>query len=305
MGPMLPTPASFAPQYLSAGTIPGGRGLSPAIWTPVAKSMLDGTGNPPLYDFWDDFTDLAEVSATGQAGRWYAFIDTTGTWTAYGTSTTGDCGGVGKLTITADTDKAGILTPLKSGGGIRINKSPFASTANTTVTPTQAPIVAFECRFKLAAITANVQSLFIGLGEEGLATTNGLITTGEALADKDLVGFSMLDQGSALEFSYKKSGTTAVSTSGLKTMVADTWTKVGFIYNPDFNGLYSLKVYVDGTQVVAGSVLRSIIDNALNAAGSTVTFPTGEMLTPYLGIQTKSTTDVTVYFDWVRAYMGG
>lgn len=155
----------------------------------------------------------------------------------------------------------------------------------------------FEARLKLASVTDDNTAFFVGLGEEGLAAADTLVDDTAALASKDMIGFNTLcADGDALLFSYRKAGQ-AVQTVALDTssavLTADTYVKVGFVYDPKEVTAKRIKLYVNGVE-------QSTYVTGANIAAAT--FPDGEELAPLLATKNgdAGTTAHEVYMDFWR-----
>jgi hypothetical protein len=162
----------------------------------------------------------------------------------------------------------------------------------------------FEARFQCpSALSLSAQSTFIGMSEEGLAAANTILDAG-TMADKDLIGFNIAEAApGVLSFVYRKAGQ-ALQTpiAALTTLVAGTWYKVGFVYDPDAPPSQRITVYLDnveqGTYVTA-------TDIAPDATTGTVTFPDGEQLAILAGCKAFSADITTLYLDWVSFWQQG
>lgn len=149
--------------------------------------------------------------------------------------------------------------------------------------------VAFETRINVSAIVT--QNIFLGLGEEGLAANNGIFGDTGTIADKDLVGFFVAEgAGATVLARYNKAGAGGVTTSvaTAATLVADTWVKLGFTFEPEKSDLFTW--YVDGEIV-----------GTFNGLSSTL-FPGGEELALYLNIKEGTNAARKLRSDWVRLY---
>lgn len=101
----------------------------------------------------------------------------------------------------------------------------------------------FECRLKTSTIADTKHAIFIGLGDTmTLSATVPLTATG-ALADENAVGFHRPEgDGDGIDFSYKADGVTAVvQLADAVVPVADTYVKLGFVYEPTTGVLTAYK----------------------------------------------------------------
>lgn len=222
------------------------RGPSPSIWDdcPVLAILNDpGLG---IYDFQDFISGGLITSPTTEAalvGYPVSGFSSDATQVAYGnatfTTTVNDAGTFALANTTNDhaTNIRSAITPY------RISQT-FGD-------------FFFECRFKTALIATTENSFFVGVMEDTAGTVAvPLLTTGE-LADKNLVGFHKPEANTTtFNGSYKADGITAVAVnSGIGTLVADTYVKVGMRFKSADKKLY---YYVDG---VEQTTKKSIPDN--------------------------------------------
>ena len=134
----------------------------------------------------------------------------------------------------------------------------------------------FEVRFKVGQVTDSYNA-FLGLSEEGLAAANTISDAG-ALADRDLLGFAILEaDGDSVDFVYNKASAGGVTTKidGLKTLAADTFVNLGFCYDPAAPADRRIAVFVDNVE-------QSTYVTATNIAAAT--FPDAEELAFLAGL---------------------
>jgi hypothetical protein len=176
----------------------------------------------------DDF-DLSAAAAAPLA-----------TWTV--TETAGGCtqllidatGGVLQLTNEATTDN--------SGQQVQLIQESFRLTVGKKLW--------FEVRFRCPCADVTDLDLFLGLAE----TEN--ITAVEDDMPANGVGFYKDDDAVGTIFlASSDNGTNIVSPAAVKTLVANTWTRLGFYFNGGATGAATITPYVDG---VAGTPLTSI-----------------------------------------------
>lgn len=248
--------------------------LSPKIWSQVQRAALTPDGHAPsrfIYDDFDCFVAGEAVTSNAatyvsSSGAWTSYEDTGGTIAQIAT----DENGVVVLTTDADDNQENWL-----GRGSATSVCGLISD-----TAGDDKFMAYECKFKTSAVVGN---LFVGLTEEGLAAAD-TITDAGAMADKDLIGFYALEGApTTLKFGYKKAGQTIQDVATVKTIAADTYYNVGFIYDPAADPTQRIRVYVDNAEVVAARV------TATNIAAAT--FPDGEELNLLFGH--KNVTDIT------------
>ncbi len=125
----------------------------------------------------------------------------------------------------------------------------------------------FEARIKTSTITDAKHNIFLGLMDSTAVTATVPITAAGALADVNLVGFKRPESarstagtgGAIMNTVYKANGVTAVTVQNdAVTLVADTFTKLGMVFEPavdpqgssvgDASGKYLLSFYQDGVR---------------------------------------------------------
>lgn len=257
-----------------------GQRLSSGLWLPVWKQMGDDPSRVAFY--FDDFRNFSKHISSQNTQQYASYIDTGVTiqQSAVMDPTNGDCGVIEIAGNDADNDEGSITT-----GG---------NTGTLAVITASSPCgVVFEARVKKAAITANSSAFFIGLAEEGLAAADTLINDTGALADKDFVGFQLLhDSGAGVDAVWRKAGgavTNPTSGTDIATMVADTYVKLGFIYQPWAVAEKRLSFYVNGVEAgVFGTQAN------LEAA----TFPSGEELAMLFATKVGSAVESKLQMDW-------
>lgn len=153
----------------------------------------------------------------------------------------------------------------------------------------KARMLAFEARIRVSQITA--QSLFVGMAEEGLAAADTISDAG-ALAAKDFIGFRVLEADpDGLDIVYKEAaGAEQVVKEEAQVLVASTWYKVGFLYDPSASTSRKVSFFVDN--VDCGSYVT-----AANIAAAA--FPDEEELAILLGIKAHAAADKIMDVDWV------
>lgn len=253
-----------------------GRGLSANLWERWRSRTRNANDlTEDGIQHYTDFCNFGVASGTNYAG-WGVHLDTGNTIREIAT----EVGGVVRFS-TDDTDNDSC--ELCSGGN--------GTTAGTLVKiPSSAgDVVIFECRWRPSQVT-NTYCAFVGVTEEGTAVDDGMFSDAGATADKDKIGFQVLEaDGDALEFIYKKAGQTAQVTSGLKAIAANTWYRLGFVYDPNLPTATRLRVYIDNAHVA------SITGASIAAA----TFPSSEELAIAAGLKNGSAAASSFDVDWV------
>ncbi len=249
------------------------RGPQPNLWsrwagrTRTANSMCDGG-----IQFFDDFCNFGVGSGTVYRG-WGIYLDTGNTIQEIPT----EIGGVIHIaTDGTDNDNCALC----SGGNVGVLVKIPSSAGD---------VVIFDSRVRFTQVTSTYDA-FIGLTEEGRAIDDGLFTDADAPADCDKIGFQVVaSAGSALEFTYKKAGQTAVVTSGLKTIAAATWYRLGFIYDPGLPAASRLRVYIDNAYTGTSFTSTQI---------AAATFPSSEEMAVTMGIKNGGAAASSIDVDW-------
>ena len=152
--------------------------------------------------------------------------------------------------------------------------------------------IAFECRIKKASIGDNGLSFFVGLAEEGLAAADTLVDNTGALASKDMIGFSVLqDNGEELDFTWRTAGQTTQVHANVADMVADTYMKMGFLYDPgNHPDDKKIKIFIDNGVEESVYVTQTNLDAA--------TFPDDEELSLLLATKVGTAAESKLQMDW-------
>jgi hypothetical protein len=150
----------------------------------------------------------------------------------------------------------------------------------------------FEARWKLNTITD--VGIFVGLAAEADVAVNFLAdNTGDLVATADAIGFHVLTATpTAVGTTYQKGSATkqAVET-GVHTLVADTYVKTGFIYDPSRDDDNQITFFVNGAPQTTKVTATNI---------ATATFPDSVNLTLMATAKTGEGTTKTVTMDWWR-----
>ena len=251
------------------------RGLSARIWgrLPI-KNWSVGLGGGRF--FFDDFLNHPAHISAQTIGNYASYISTGVTLKQAAGEATGAIEVAGN---DADNDEGSIISGGGAGGMVALDA-------------TGAGRVAFECRFKKASIANNALGFFVGLSEEGSQGDNAMADNTGVIADKDFIGFHVLaDDGDSLDFTWRKSGETVQVHADIATMAADTYMKMGFLYDPAHPADKRIKIFVDNG--VEESVY--VTQTQLEAA----TFPDDEELCLFLATKQMAGTDaVLAQMDW-------
>jgi len=267
-------------------------GPSPILWArcDVARILRDpGYG----YMISDDFVNYTNTATTVANASGYPVFEGDCTMKGSGTA-----GGIIQLFGTTDNEEAALQIggSAVSGGASASFVIPAASTSGKELW--------FEARVKKSAITNSLGGFFVGLASEGSGVADFIADAGNDFADVDLLGFwnDETDDsvGSHVHVVTQKTGAafdTIIDTAA--TLVADTYVKLGFHYQPDsIDAAKRVEFFVNGTANATG-VGETSGDATVYLADST-NFPGGEEMSPLIAIKMASASDMTVTMDWWR-----
>ena len=265
-----------------------GRGLSPAIWQ--AYGFIGGNfSDPSLKPFYfDDFAKFPTMASATEEDGHLTYQDT-GVTIKPATATDNSEGEFGVVEIAgndADNDEGSLELGGGVGGLVRIDP-----------TVGERAVVAFEARIKRDSVTDNHTAFAFGIGEPGFVAADALVddTAAMVAAGKDFVGFQTLTASNEeVDAIYTIGGTGTVNQieDNAGTAVADTWMKLGGVYDPNEATDQKLKLFIDGVYI------GSSVTDAIISAGTA--FPTDEEMT--LVLLTKNgdagTTEHKLFLDW-------
>jgi len=155
----------------------------------------------------------------------------------------------------------------------------------------------FEARIKRDEITGT-HGMVCGLyGEFAITTTRSVLTAiapiaaAGTLVDCNFVGFQNLETApSLLRTTYQADGVTQVIVqAGVKTLVADTFVKVGMVFNRTGDNV--LRFYIDGTELSSSKAIPS-------AAGTD--FPNDLSMGWVFAMLNGATAAANHSIDWIR-----
>ena len=182
----------------------------------------------------------------------------------------------GSLKLETTTDNEGATIAALHGGNV-------AGSCRFTATKS----LWMEARVKFNNITNSKFNAFLGFAEEALCADGSLITTSDAMADKDYVGFQrVFADGDTLDtvFNTASGGTSPVTTGAdAITIEADTYIKIG--------------MRLIGSQVYFYANGKQLPDSMLLTQTD---FPDGEEMAWYFGIMAGHGDAVIATIDWVR-----
>jgi hypothetical protein len=248
-------------------------GPSPALWAdvPILETMQDPAQG---FMFFDDFIAPPVILAAGAEGVWgpYRFFSDTGTTAAQGAA----LGGV--LTLGSDGDN--------EGASIGMNNPSWQ------IDRALGKLV-FEARIKSSSITDTKHGFFLGLMDATALSATVPIAAAGTLADANFVGFHRLEgDGDYVDTVYKANGVTQVTVdTDAQVLVADTYIKLGMIFNPINN---ELSFWADGEKLTETYTIP---------AADGTDFPNDVRLAPVFAVlNATATAPGTVSMDWWRIW---
>ena len=264
-------------------------GLSPALWRQVTNTV-NGAGSADgvrrLYLVGDDFSSvLSDNTSTNlytSDGFYESYIDTGGTLAQLAD----ESGGVLALnTDGTDNDQTWLAFGDSTNEEGILGKIDNSTAALDMLT-------AFEVRFKKGSIGDNATSCFLGLGKPDIMGNDGMTDDTAVMKNDDFIGFHCkADDGDSLDFSFKATGQTVQDhIEGVHTLVADTFVKAGFVYDPAAPADRRIKVYIDNVEK-STYVTETQVDAA--------TFPEAEFMTFLAGVMNNDgSTSGELAIDW-------
>ena len=245
------------------------RGPSPIIWadcpwSEIANQEGQGQGG---YSFWDDFVNvpkrLTNVADTAvQNGPYHQFL----------------------------SDGSRIIPSAEAGGAVFLDSS--ASNAAAVMKlgggafnlATASKKLWFEARVKFGTIANDQNGVFLGLYENVDMTATVPLTATGTLAPEVAVGFYKFEEdGDGLDLVHCDGTTATTLKADATTLVADTYYKLGMVFESD-----TITFYKDGT---AYSDTLSV--------GATE-YPDAATVNPVIAIQGEATEATGVTLDWWR-----
>jgi len=259
---------------------------SKSIWAdcPIAQIHED----PCIgYGIYDNFLDFG-ATATAHLGLVYEGSCTMGTAAKPG----------GGLAVFGTTDNEEAAIQRGAGFVIAANK-----------TDTTAKKLWFECCVKRSVIVTDKGAFFVGLAGEGAGIADFIADGGTDISDVDVLGFfsDPVDDvlGSHIHTITQKTGAaydTIVDT--FATVVADTYVKLGFVYDPSDTGSFSdtqrIKFYLDGVE--QSTYVGEDDGDQTVYCGDTTNFPGGEEMGLLLAVKNQHADDFTTTLKWWRCY---
>lgn len=253
-----------------------GRGPSPAIWdgADILRTMLDPTFG---MHYFNDFLSgpVGVNNASDYTGGETDIIWATG-------ATTGS-----KITPQIDEPKGVIkIETTTTDEGVVIAALAGANVAGNFL-PSR--VWAFEARISNVNTTDSKFNFFIGFAEEALCADGSVITTSDAMADKDYFGFQRQyvdgDTFDTVHNIASGGGASTIKTDAI-TITADGFLKVG--------------ARCDGTTITFYKDGVPLPDTVLLSATN---FPYNQEMAFYMAIMDGADGDtISAEIDWVRIY---
>jgi hypothetical protein len=165
-------------------------------------------------------------------------------------------------------------------------------------TPADARLMIFEARVRFGQVSDNGGAIFIGLAEAGTAANSAKVDDTGVMADRDFIGFNTIQaDGDLLSINYRRSGQAQQAVGSGTAIVAATWYKLGFIYDPRAPIAERIKFYINNVE------LADKVTGASTGTGiAATTFPDGERLGFLAGIKNGSAAATNMDIDWWAFY---
>jgi hypothetical protein len=294
-------PSNLLTNYMSAGDSTSG--LSGNLWSRI-NAPVNPFGKRAVFVY-DDFLLFGQSVAVSSnvgcyaslAGQYKSYEGASATLAQLATAT----GGVIQLGLPA-TDN--LLCAICQGGA---GTSAAASVLGALNRDTNPRRTIFETRFRVSSVADDVMAIFLGLAEENAAVAaskddNTGVTAGGAVSvDLDFIGFDTVHTNSGttgtnavLRAVYNKNGAAQVTPiATLQTMVASTWYKAGFDYNPAAPASKKISFFIDNVEQST-----YVTDAQMNAS----TFPDGEEMGFTAMTKSGSAATSNLQIDWWAYY---
>lgn len=259
--------------------------VAPPRGLPGSADTLDQVSRA----IWEDCDFTRLVNGNGGRARHWAVLNAIGQFSV-------DTIGTGSPTLTyPNVDKGEMLLTAPSaaaGDGAQLYHG--ASNSGAFITPSSTNKIWFEARVKVSQI-ATPQQVFVGLAQVGASGVNGLwsgTTNGQlilnAIGFKTPTAAATAVLGTITQNGVTESGNSEIN-AGVKTLVADTYVKLGL----------KLDNYVNG----AGTAVQRVqffVDGVVCANVHTTKIPTNP-LTPSFGLyRSDSSASTGLSVSWAR-----
>lgn len=257
--------------------------VSPQIWSNCPFDEVESGFHPGYARHWEFVGFKPSTNVNAAEAYWSdglmvfgsnGAVVTAGSDPTVGTGTVA-ANAFGTVAIGSDGDDEGCVIR-QPGAPIKLSGPNSAITARSGR-------FWFEWRGKVSTVSDVQADCYVGLVEDVAATATVPITaTGGTLADKNLVGFhrranATSGNGALIYPVYKADGQTVAYGTTTQAITADTYVKLGLIYEPTDNtikwfgnGLQLLNYAVLATQgnPFPNDILMGAVIAILNAAGS-------------------------------------
>lgn len=276
-------------------TADNGRDLSPNIWWDCPFAALQEQSVEGFSDG-DEFETL--LSEDGTDDVYQKYIDTGNTIRLQATSAT-VYGGVLELTTDATDNDAPVVQRLgANAGSAAIGPYIIGTSSSGPMFKTW-----FEARINVSSVADDIIAFAVGLAQVGRAADNGLQedNTGDIVDSISFLGFRTkhVNGGTAgtnalLDFVYQDGGQTAptVNLASAATLVANTYVKVGFKYDPQEITTKRIKSYINNVEQ-STYITQALID--------ATAFPSNDPLAFVVGTKNGTAGASTGRIDWWRA----
>lgn len=282
----IPIPFGYTPQYRSQNV---SRALSANVWRKYGHALQDTTGQKIILaesftDFGQDYILPTVNTALSYAGNGQAFYDTS--CTMLKSTTAGETGGVIKTVTVGTTGKS---CNWVGGGAAASMGGDFQFTASSPDS-----ILIFEARVRVPVISV-AQTHFIGLIDPAgcLADGTHILSSNDLEATTGKVGFTMLNLATGIySLRYvKASGTAANLVASCATAVAATWTKLGFVYDPNEDSSHQVRVFQDNVEYTTAYGIATTL--ALSS------FPSAKLMIPAFSNASAASSVGNLDVDWI------
>ena len=154
-------------------------------------------------------------------------------------------------------------------------------------------LLAFEASIRKSSVDNDAIAFFCGLAAPGSAVAATLTDDDALLADISAIGFRVLqDDGDSLDVVYRKSGQAIQNVKdALQAVAADTYYKLGILFDPDATASKKVTFYVDGVDTgyyITGTQLAA------------ATFPDGVGLNFLIGSKLGDANAESMGIRWVK-----
>ena len=157
----------------------------------------------------------------------------------------------------------------------------------------------FEARVKVNSISDAVGQLYVGLAGEAAGTADFGVGEGD-IGDFDVLGFLRHEEdGDQFDIITQKTGAgfDTIKADAV-TLVADTYVKLGFVYDPNADSGKQITFYENGADLLTYVGKES--GDATVYLGDTTNFPGGEEMSLLVSSHAESGADNTITMDWWR-----